>query len=645
MGTRGYRVIRFRGRYYRFYNHWDSYPEGLGKEIAEGIPADPAAYQEWLAQRRQEALEWHNALERFLCRKNAEELDADVTAKDIDDLKDGEKTFEDTQQPWGVATDVLPDFRPAFNDLYIEWVYTIDLDNEVFTIDNGAHVHLIRASDLAWIDALAHGFYGDKILLPGSMPKEATTDIVIKLPAPSPSVLDTYANLDVKIVQAKGLDGFPPSHRHGPLFRSRIFYFFREIYEPILAAALMSWRSEDLIFRDIAYAVLSLASANLYPSIVSDPQVLQDGRIACAALEKEGEESEEDEFISHLGIGSHLQDVLPGSSPDSGIYWFESVLVHLVAQLFDRSDIVNAAVVFVVEYCQRERPNQRVDVILMSIEHVVLMKIHSDGRVELTEPLPLFEIEVHTTMSADVRYIESELEEMQKHKKRSIKRRDARKRRYRKKILIARKEPIEDELKDISLESDESEDEGRAGVEEQTCWPAAGLRSPRVEKSEAAFTALAFFLEASSRRHLPPSPTKEGVFPTELYRAVLLHIEDVETQRACMQVSRNFRDMCQQDMVMMDQFRFQANEASKTYDPAATSSSSFPPLRMQNMSGGRTRSHDVTLTRVGDLSGLGSFGGGPRKPRAPDEYWRLVVGSERNRRSLVPNLVVAFDEV
>lgn len=636
MGTRGYRVTRFRRRYYRFYNHWDSYPEGLGKDMATEVPADPTAYQEWLAQRRQEALGWHNALERFLCRKNAEEFS--VTAKDIDDLENEGETGADTPQPWGVATDVLPDFTPAFNDLYIEWIYTIDLDNEVFTIDNGAHVHLIRASDLSWIEALAHGFYGDKILLPGYIPKDATADIVIKLPEPSSSILDTYTNLDVKIVQAKGLHGFPPSHKHGPLLRSRIFYFFREIYEPILAATLMSWRSEDLIFRDIAYAVLSLASADLYPSIVSGPQVLHHDRIACAALKKEGEKSEK-EFISHLGVGSHLKDVLPGSSPDSGTYWFGSVLIHLVAQLFDRPDIVNAAVVFVVEYCQSERPSQRVDVILMSIEHVILMKIDSDGRVELTEPLPLFDIQVHTTMSADARYPESDLEELQTQKESAIKRQETRARRWRKKALIARGEPVDDELKDISLESGESEHEGRADVEDQTSWPAAGLRSPRCEKSEAGFAALNFFLEASSRRQLPPSTITEGVFSNELYRAVLLNIEDVETQRVCMQVSRNFRDMCQEDIVTMNKFRFQANEASKTYYPAT---SSFPALRMKNMSEGC--SHDVVLTRVGDLSGLGSFGS-LEKPRAPSDYWRFVVGSECHRRSLVPSLVVAFDQV
>lgn len=617
MGTRGYRVIRFRKRYYRFYNHWDSYPEGLGKTIASQIPEDPAAYQEWLAEQREEALKWHDALERFLCRDNAQKLDA---------------TVANLEQPWGVATEALPDFKPAFNDLYIEWVYTIDLDNEVFTIDNGAHVQLSRAFDLAWIPALARGFYGDKIILPNSVKQDAVAGIVVNLPAPSDSVLNTYTNLEIQIVQAKGLDGFSSSHRHGPLFRSRIFYFFREIYEPILAAVLLSWKSEDLIFRDIAYAVLSLASANLYPSIVSSLHVLQTGRVGFAALQKEAEESEQDEFISHLGVGSHTKDVLPGSSPDSDMYWFGSVLVHLVVQLIDWPAILDAAIVSVVEYCQKERSNRDFDAILLSIEHVVLIKIRADGRVQRTEPLRLFDIQMHTSMKASERYDEDQLEEFQKRKQKAIKKRETRILRDRKRFAIHDNAPIEDELKDISLESDQSDDEEWRGVEEQTSWPAAGLRSPRLEKAEAGFMALALFLEASSRRHLPPSRTHEGVFPTEIYRAILLNITDVETHRACMQVSSNFWDICQDDILMMNGSRLRPNEASKNYEPGIPS---FPALRMESMSTGHSR--DIRFQRTGD--GLWDFG----RVRTPRESWQFVVGSENNRRSLVSDLVVSIE--
>lgn len=45
MGTRGLRIIRHRGRYYVYYNHFDSYPEGLGQVIVDAIPLDPQKYK------------------------------------------------------------------------------------------------------------------------------------------------------------------------------------------------------------------------------------------------------------------------------------------------------------------------------------------------------------------------------------------------------------------------------------------------------------------------------------------------------------------------------------------------------------------------------------------------------------------------
>lgn len=53
MGTRGFKPIRHRGRYYCFYNRFDSYPERLGKEIQNEIPTAPEAYAKWLLEQRE----------------------------------------------------------------------------------------------------------------------------------------------------------------------------------------------------------------------------------------------------------------------------------------------------------------------------------------------------------------------------------------------------------------------------------------------------------------------------------------------------------------------------------------------------------------------------------------------------------------
>ena len=38
MGTRGLKVYRHKGRYFVYYNRWDSYPSGLGRNILCEIP-------------------------------------------------------------------------------------------------------------------------------------------------------------------------------------------------------------------------------------------------------------------------------------------------------------------------------------------------------------------------------------------------------------------------------------------------------------------------------------------------------------------------------------------------------------------------------------------------------------------------------
>ena len=126
MGTRGYKIIRFRGRYYCFYNHFDSYPANYGEELVDWIPDDPEEYQKWLAEQRAIASKWDSALENFLHvkRPNAEE----TNDQELDDQHSGtaSEVSEGAPLNWfhGVCrydTDLpLPSYKPIFNDLMIE---------------------------------------------------------------------------------------------------------------------------------------------------------------------------------------------------------------------------------------------------------------------------------------------------------------------------------------------------------------------------------------------------------------------------------------------------------------------------------------------------------------------------------------------
>ena len=650
MGTRGYRVTRYRGRYYRFYNPSNSFPGLLGKRIVSQIPTDPEAYQQWLAEQRKEALGWHLAVERYLCRKRADyEGDGNVD-KDASE-SDNRKSRTEEEHFWDV-TETLPDFTPALNDLFIEWVYTIDLDNEVFTINNSAHLHLDRIHCESWINALAESSQ-DIVFIPKTVPEEAIADLVVRLPSPT---LDMLKNLEISIVEAKGIDAFPPMQRHGPLVLASIFRLFKNAYEPILSAILLSWRTNEFSFREIAYALLCVASGS--PNLSFVPVQQLSSKSGYTDLMSTNRKRGEAEFLAHFGVGCHLEGLSAGSSPDSEMYWLNGALVCLAGQTQNCPEVLDEALVRVVEYCRSQRPNQCVNAILMSIQDIVLMRIYSGGRVERTEVSPLFDTLTHTSMNSSRPYEVEYLEKIKVRKEEAIQRREAaiiRRQRSRQQYInkFTRDEKgLPNEQLDPDNEEDEENkedggneaDEGSDMIDKQTCWQGRNLQRQAIEDddTEAAFLALTYFLEVSSRQQMPPSRPNEGVFPTEIYGMILLHLEDLQTHHACLQVSRSFRDLCQQNSMMMDGVVLQAVTTSST-------SAWAPALRIKKLATGQ--SHDITLQKTGQEVPLRK----PRPMRKPkstriggaegllESRWQVVLGSERNRRSILPGLVLQYD--
>ncbi|KAJ7641316.1 hypothetical protein FB45DRAFT_899926 [Roridomyces roridus] len=128
MGTRGFWYYYHNGWYQIHYNHW----EGLGVDVYEKIPIDPEEYKKWL-----EALR--------------ESLDKEF------ELAKQDGTLEQGQ---GVNPHYSQD-EPE-NDLFIEWIYGINLDHEVFVLNSFPIFNLkcMPPTKDIFLDSFGADFYG-----------------------------------------------------------------------------------------------------------------------------------------------------------------------------------------------------------------------------------------------------------------------------------------------------------------------------------------------------------------------------------------------------------------------------------------------------------------------------------------------------
>lgn len=135
MGTRGNYIFRYKGKYYVFYNHWDSYFDGLGDLIVKEL-------RSWTAA------EFDNAkklLEGFgVLEKNDGRVHFDGLMKTLNN-------------PTNYCLDDIND--DAMRGCDCEYVYILDFDRNLFICrwDSGTKMQAYRLTDIPeyWMDLIA----------------------------------------------------------------------------------------------------------------------------------------------------------------------------------------------------------------------------------------------------------------------------------------------------------------------------------------------------------------------------------------------------------------------------------------------------------------------------------------------------------
>ncbi len=109
MGTRGLYIFRYDGKWYVFYNHWDSYPSGLGQDIVKEL--------------------------RTIDFERVKDLLSSITKEHVDMYGSNfEGVMKALENPSTYRLEHVGE-KPTIKSFDIEYEYTINLDDELFEVN------------------------------------------------------------------------------------------------------------------------------------------------------------------------------------------------------------------------------------------------------------------------------------------------------------------------------------------------------------------------------------------------------------------------------------------------------------------------------------------------------------------------------
>ncbi|KPM35478.1 hypothetical protein AK830_g11107 [Neonectria ditissima] len=323
MVTRGLEVVRFRGRYYTRFYQYDIYLEELGAKMVADIPTTPEKYQTWLESMRAE----YAAKERLIEERVYEMRD---------DCEPDYRQFREFE--------VLPSEIPRLDQLDAEYVYTINLDHEVFTVNHSIHYELgnIPRQDSLWLRAVEESVFRYKPAMSLDVcPEEYMASLALELPEYAREMDHEFDVVVPKTDMAEPRKAFLTHVLAGVLieYKDEIIRFGRD------------WSPESFPFRELAFALVSIASGQArfhsFPAQSCNPRTCIWFGCNSNHIHKSpgwlGKRWAGDSApLLEFGSLSHRPGELPGASPAATMYWHEGVLVSL-ALVVDGAAVTKAA--------------------------------------------------------------------------------------------------------------------------------------------------------------------------------------------------------------------------------------------------------------------------------------------------------------
>lgn len=409
-------------------------------------------------------------------------------------------------------------------------------------------------------------------------------------------------------------------HRHGPILRAIMFHHWCGTNEASIANTFLYLSPHDPPFRAMAYAILCLAAGGSHIRLLPSRNVSANDTYGFVGEWLEN--NEKSEFVRVLTSRPQAQALSPSTAPEGTLYWLDNILVVLIDQLY-RPETADAGISRIVLYCQKHHSSVYVDAVLISVEHVVLVRVVPGGKVQHTAAMPLIDRYArpyHQRLAA-------ENERLPKGMSKAV-------------GNTRVKRPAQDEAVELGRGINSNE-EGESDDED-----GSKLYTTRLDNNiNSAFYALVHLFEGGACRHM--SATEVDVpLPDEIYSQIIEYTTDMETRLSLIKVSRAFRRACQEDLLFDEGLIIKPSPTCQSCDEPQRTPKWFEKYDVDSGIRSRVawrrdlkhRIHNVdpSAATMKRSRGDSDKAGASRK---------VAVGTERNKRSLLADVAFEFVEL
>lgn len=445
------------------------------------------------------------------------------------------------QVPYAIRSDVRFD---------IEWTYTLDLDHEIFSVWDSAHFRMDNIPRKVWIRALRDAGGQLTVATNKCPPASTACPALISQRHDSDHLAkhrQKYQELKCSIVGLNPcLDPDTQKDFQSRCFRGLVYMAFCDAFDANFKNYSLTWVPDDFVFREMAFAILSLASGQVrledFPSgsgeldIYWDPSHLK--KLAYLTVD-EGRGVGGSTILPRFATGAHRPGELPGSAPPGTIYWFEDVLVCLATGL-DKRESCQAAIAKAVE-SGLEQGATDFQAVVVDLLFCVLLDVHMESGepvVRHSRPISLFPIQPtdHASMDHALRPAKRDLHRFGADYQNDDDgdHGDEQQNSAQAEVGIA----AQGETRDDTASGDGETDNFSPILSQQSENP---LEYPSHFSAHCpGFVALMDFFNVATARRFRRQPTTPGVFPAEIY-ANILEYADAHTHRACSGINWAFR--------------------------------------------------------------------------------------------------------